>query len=134
MTEQNIQIKDLSGNNLFPKTKASLVTNNQGENLGDVEAGAQVNYLAGTGIIISDNKVNVDTTTIATKNDLGGYMQLNATATKSTADALGNEITSTYATKGEVNAVSSQINSKANTATTLSGYGITDALTYEVLT
>lgn len=45
MTEKNIQIQDLQGNNLFPKTKAAVVINNQSENLGDVEAGAQVNKI-----------------------------------------------------------------------------------------
>ena len=45
--ELNIQIKDLSGNLLFPKTKGAVVINNAGENLGGVEAGAQVNKLEG---------------------------------------------------------------------------------------
>ena len=40
MAEQNIQIKDLAGNLLFPKTKGAVVINNAGENLGGVEAGA----------------------------------------------------------------------------------------------
>lgn len=43
--EKNIQIKDLSGNLLFPKTKGAVVINNAGQNLGGVEAGAQVNVL-----------------------------------------------------------------------------------------
>ena len=47
MAEQNIQIKDLAGNLLFPKTKGAVVINNAGENLGGVEAGAQVNKLEG---------------------------------------------------------------------------------------
>jgi len=45
--ELNIQIKDLSGNLLFPKTKGAVVINNAGDNLGGVEAGAQVNVLEG---------------------------------------------------------------------------------------
>lgn len=45
MAEQNIQIKDLSGNLLFPKTKGAVVINNAGDNLGGVEAGAQVNII-----------------------------------------------------------------------------------------
>lgn len=45
--ELNIQIKDLSGNLLFPKTKGAVVINNAGQNLGGVEAGAQVNVLEG---------------------------------------------------------------------------------------
>lgn len=47
MADKKIQIKDLAGNNLFPKTKASIVINNAGDNLGAVEAGAQVNVLEG---------------------------------------------------------------------------------------
>lgn len=43
--EKNIQIKDLAGNLLFPKTKGAVVINNAGENLGGVEAGAQVNVI-----------------------------------------------------------------------------------------
>ena len=43
--EKNIQIKDLAGNLLFPKTKGAVVINNAGENLGGVEAGAQVNII-----------------------------------------------------------------------------------------
>ena len=50
-----------------------------------------------------------------------------ASAEKATKDASGNTITSTYATKTEVNA-------KANSATTLSGYGITDAYTKSQIT
>lgn len=45
MTNKNVQIKDLEGNNLYPKTKAAIVENNQGAFLGDVEAGAQVNKI-----------------------------------------------------------------------------------------
>ena len=45
MTDKNIQIKDTGGNNLFPKTKGSLVLNNSGKSLGTVEEGAQVNKI-----------------------------------------------------------------------------------------
>lgn len=45
MADKNVQIKDLSGNNIFPKTKGAIVINNAGGNLGDVEAGAQVNKI-----------------------------------------------------------------------------------------
>lgn len=45
MADKNVQIKDLAGNNIFPKTKGSIVINNAGGNLGDVEAGAQVNKI-----------------------------------------------------------------------------------------
>lgn len=45
MAEKNIQIKNLAGDDLFPKTKGAVVINNTGGNLGDVEAGAQVNII-----------------------------------------------------------------------------------------
>ena len=45
MAEKNIQIKNLAGDDLFPKTKGAVVINNTGHNLGDVEAGAQVNII-----------------------------------------------------------------------------------------
>ena len=45
MVDKNIQIKNLTGDNLFPKTKGAVVINNAGENLGAVEAGAQVNKI-----------------------------------------------------------------------------------------
>ena len=40
MANKNIQLKDMSGNNVFPKTKGALVLNNDGLALGGVEAGA----------------------------------------------------------------------------------------------
>lgn len=65
MSEKNIQIKDLQGNLLYPKTKAAVVLNNDGENLGTVEAGAQVNKIEtvqvnGVDLQIVDKKVNVE--------------------------------------------------------------------------
>ena len=45
MADKNIQIKNLAGDLLFPKTLGSIVLNNKGENLGAVEAGAQVNII-----------------------------------------------------------------------------------------
>lgn len=65
MTEKNIQIKDVDGNLLFPKTKGSLVLNNNDENLGEVEAGAEVNIIEGVQVNNTDltpdanRKVNV---------------------------------------------------------------------------
>lgn len=56
------------------------------------------------------------------QTQLNGKLSTSGTAAKATADASGNTITSTYATKTE-------LNGKANSATTLSGYGITDAYT-----
>ncbi len=234
MTDKNIQIKDLEGNKLYPKTKASIVINNSNENLGTVEAGAQVNkiekikvngteisivnkavditiqdesvysisklanaqsgysatyqltkdgskvgeyinipkdlvvqsgtvetcdeedspeegyqvgdkyidlllantddqhiyikvsdlvdvYTGGNGITVSSNQISINTSVVATKTDLNGYVTTTGTAAKATADASGNVITTTYATKTE-------LNGKADRATTLAGYGITDAV------
>lgn len=45
MSEKRVQIKDAQGNLLFPKTKASVVYNDNNEALGGVEAGAQVNKI-----------------------------------------------------------------------------------------
>ena len=59
------------------------------------------------------------TTAVANKTSV-------ATATKATQDGSGNVITTTYATKTEL---TNGLAGKANSATTLSGYGITDAYT-----
>ena len=64
MAEKNIQIKNLAGDLLFPKTKGAVVINNAGENLGAVEAGAQVNKietikLNGVALNIVDKAVDV---------------------------------------------------------------------------
>lgn len=45
MTDKNIYIKDGNGNKLYPVTKTSLIINDAGEPIGDVEAGAQVNRI-----------------------------------------------------------------------------------------
>ncbi|MCM1260504.1 MAG: hypothetical protein NC222_06075 [Staphylococcus sp.] len=64
MPEKNIQIKDLQGNLLYPKTKAAIVLNNDGDDLGTVEAGAQVNKIEtisvnGTELQIVNKKANI---------------------------------------------------------------------------
>ena len=64
MAEKNVQIKDLTGNNIYPKTKGSIVINNAGGNLGAVEAGAQVNKIEtikinGTAQPIADKAVDI---------------------------------------------------------------------------
>jgi len=45
MSDKNVQLKDMQGNNLFVKTKAAIVYNNSDQSLGTVEAGAQVNVI-----------------------------------------------------------------------------------------
>lgn len=228
MTEQNIQIKDLSGNLLYPKTKASIVINNANKNLGGVEENAQVNKIEtvkvnGTALTITNKEVNIPITypeytvvkqataetgfsatyyvskdgtqvgskinipkdmvvssgsvkTVTTKdNPEQGYNVgdkyidlVLANATNSHIYILVSDLVDTYTagtaititnnqisvntttlantfaqksntyTKTEIDNLLSTINSaietKATYTTTLGGYGITDALTYEVLT
>lgn len=45
MADKKVIIKDQNGNSIYPKTYAELVENSSGQNLGTVEAGAQVNKL-----------------------------------------------------------------------------------------
>jgi hypothetical protein len=64
MTDKNVLLKDQVGNNLYPKTKAELVTTTSGGNLGTVEVGAQVNKLEkvqlnGVDIAITNKTANV---------------------------------------------------------------------------
>ena len=67
MANKNVQLKDLNGNLLFPKTLGSNVFNNAQKNLGGVEENAQVNVLEGvqfngTDLAIADKKVNLQLT------------------------------------------------------------------------
>lgn len=64
MADKYIQIKDLSGNNLFPKTKGEYVYNAEGHTLEAVEAGAQVNKIEvikvnGVPLQISSKEVDI---------------------------------------------------------------------------
>ena len=45
MSNLNVQIKDKSGNVIYPKTLGSLVYNSSNQSLGGVEAGAEVNII-----------------------------------------------------------------------------------------
>lgn len=82
---------------------------------------AELNVL--DGITATTAELNFcDGVTSNIQTQLNGKLSTSGTAAKATADASGNTITSTYATKTE-------LNGKANSATTLSGYGITDAYT-----
>lgn len=63
MTDKNVQLKDNSGNSVYPVTKGALVTNNSGNNLGGVEAGAQVNLIES--ITVNGNAVSVVNKTAA---------------------------------------------------------------------
>lgn len=55
MATKNVQLKDLNGNILNPKSLASLIINNDGYDLGGVEANAQVNKIE----VIKVNGVNL---------------------------------------------------------------------------
>lgn len=64
--EKNIQIQDLQGNSLFPRTKGKMVINSDGENLENVEAGAQANkiekiILNGVELTIVNKTVSIET-------------------------------------------------------------------------
>ena len=68
MAEKNIQLKNMAGDLVFPKTKGAVVINNNGDSLGGVEAGAQVNViesisLNGTALTITNKGVNITTDT-----------------------------------------------------------------------
>lgn len=63
MFEKKIQIKDFEGNLLFPKTKASVVINNDGFHLGKVEAGAQVNKIER--ILVNGQEISIVDKTVA---------------------------------------------------------------------
>ena len=54
MTVKNATLKDKSGNTIHPITKGVLVLNNDSENLGGVEAGAQVNTIEGVQVASFD--------------------------------------------------------------------------------
>lgn len=64
MTAKNVRLKDASGNFMYPESKAAIVYNNNNQNLGAVEAGAQVNVLEkiklnGSELAVVDKTVNV---------------------------------------------------------------------------
>lgn len=68
MANKNVQLKGMNGDLLFPKTKGAVVLNNDGDALGTVQAGAQVNViekvqLNGVDLAISNKTVNVTTDT-----------------------------------------------------------------------
>lgn len=69
MTKYTVQLENNYGDTLYPKTKASVVINNDGDDLGDVEAGAQVNtintiYSDGSALSIEDKAVTLPKYTI----------------------------------------------------------------------
>jgi len=110
MTDKNIQIQDLQGNNLFPKTKGAVVLNNNGDNLGGVEAGAQVNTLetidlkygeTTTSVTIASKKATIDLTAYAkSATTLAGYGITNAYTKTETDNAISAAISSTYKAAG----------------------------------
>ena len=54
MANKNIQLKDLQGNLLFPKTQAAVVFNNAGKALGGVEENAQVNIIESVMVLLKN--------------------------------------------------------------------------------
>lgn len=78
MANKNVQLKDLNGNLLFPKTLGSNVFNNAQKNLGGVEENAQVNVLEGVqfngkDLAITDKKVNLQLTLTKETTATEGY-------------------------------------------------------------
>lgn len=78
MANKNVQLKDLNGNLLFPKTLGSNVFNNAQKDLGGVEENAQVNVLEGvqfngTDLAIADKKVNLQLTLTKEATATDGY-------------------------------------------------------------
>lgn len=78
MANKNVQLKDLNGNLLFPKTLGSNVFNNAQKNLGGVEENAQVNVLEGvqfngTDLAIANKKVNLQLTLTKETTATEGY-------------------------------------------------------------
>ncbi|MGN1208775.1 MAG: hypothetical protein ACI4SV_00630 [Duodenibacillus sp.] len=206
MADKNVQIKDASGNLLYPKTKTANVVAGNGGNLGTVEPGAQVNVIEkitvngvavapssktvalampvysvvkqttaesgysatyqltkdGTGV---GEKINIpkdmvvqsgSVKTVTTANSpVAGYKVgdkyidlVLANATNSHIYVLVSDLIDVYTAGTGVTITSNQISvntsiiasksytdtelaKKADKATTLAGYGITDALTYE---
>ncbi len=72
MADINIQIKDLEGNDLFPKTKASVIVNSSGEYIEDIEKNAQENKIES--IVVNGTPADVQnkvaTITVETNNDV----------------------------------------------------------------
>ena len=108
MSDKKIQIIDKNSNNLFPKTTAELVINNDGDDLGGVEANAQVNVLetleikhgsSTTTVTIVNKKATIDLSEYAkSSTTLAGYGITNA-YTKDETDA---KITGALQPKGSI--------------------------------
>ena len=86
-------------------------------------------YTAGTGIVVTDNTIAIDTSTVATKTDLSSKQDSLTTAQ---LNAVNSGVTSAKITTYDGYATT--IAQKADKATTLAGYGITDAVTQTQLT
>ena len=156
MADKNVQIKDASGNLLYPKTKAANVVAGNGGNLGTVETGAQVNVIEKINIpkdmVVQSGSVKTVTTA---NSPVAGYKVgdkyidlVLANATNSHIYVLVSDLIDVYTAGTGVTITANQISvntsviasksytdtelaKKADKATTLAGYGITDALTYE---
>lgn len=71
MASKNIQLKSMTGDQLFPKTKGALVTNSDGLTLEGVEAGAQVNKIEK--ITLNGVELSISNKTVAITTDTDGY-------------------------------------------------------------
>ena len=81
-------------------------------------------YTNGNGIVITNNSISIDTSIVATKTDLAAKQN---SLTSAQINAVNSGITS--AKVGTYDGYASTIANKADKATTLSGYGITDSYT-----
>lgn len=125
--------------NTATTTSAGFMSPTQVTKLNSIEANAEVNQNAFSNITIGATTIQADNTTDTLKLIAGTNIAItpdttndsitisvSGTVDKSLKDGNGNVITNTYTTKTEVDTA---LNSKADKATTLAGYGISNAYT-----
>ncbi len=97
MTVKNIKLKNAAGDYLYPYTENLPIATTD-------KAGA---------VILDDTPTENSTNALSSggaKTALDSKLDISGTAAKATSDALGNEITATYATKGELSTVENKAN------------------------